>query len=305
MASAIKRRGLLRTVAETMIVVVLALLAMANPGSTKSGGGPPYSGGFSSASWNGSTAFDDDQYQYAIIDASTGVISDLCEFLTAVDPDFAGAAQAVHDAPGYHPVHAFWFLTSSYMATNTCGFNLTPYQWGQQQANWFLFWVGISGYTGTVSQMFGDVEHVPDASACGGDLAGWECDTPDNNRKVIKGFEDALTAGHYNATYNGFYSSVGEWSQIADGGDASSVGTKNVWMASMCASQQQLDDQAQYFRELDYYIFSWQYTINDNSIPGCDTCALTYSDAESQAKNSSVYIHRWDVWTNSSPDIVC
>jgi hypothetical protein len=302
MALAIKRRGLLRAGAETAAVAMLGLLAMANPFFTPKGSGITYSGGFSSGSWSGSPAFNAASYKFGIIDASTGVISELCSYSTATDDDFPGAAQAVYD--GGAKVHAFWFLTSNYVATNTCSLNLTPYQWGNQQAQWFLTYIANSGYTGTVSQLFGDVERVSDAAACAGDLAGWLCDTPNNNGQVIKGFQDAITFVRGSGR-NGIYSSVGEWPQVTNGANDSSVGTKNVWMASMCASQQQLDDQTQYFAGLGYRIFSWQYVINDNFIPGCATCQLKYAEAERQAKDSSFYVPRWDVWTNSRPDIVC
>jgi hypothetical protein len=319
-----KPRALLLTGFEAVVVVTLALLAMANPGSPKpGGGGPAYSGGFSSGSWDGSTPLDQDHYKFAIIDASVGTMISLCSsYSTAVYSHFADAAQAVH-SPG-DPVHAFWFLISNYRASQPrssggCGLNLTPYQWGETQADWFLFCVATtcgSGTVspGTVSQMFGDVEIIGSGPACTApdgtylpspDGPMWLCDTPAHNRDVIKGFADTLKAGHYNEAYNGVYTGRGAWPQIVNGAESSSVGTEMVWMASMCASQGQLNDQAQYFRDRGFYIFSWQYVINDSSIPGCATCALTYSTAESQAKNAPVYIPRWDVWTNSSPNTVC
>lgn len=325
MRLAIKRRGLLRTAAEAAVVVILALLAMANPGSPKSPGvAPVYNGGFSSGSWDGTTSFNDGYYKFAIIDASVGSFSALCDFSTAVYPHFADAVAKVVSTPGYQPVHAFWFLMSNFRASvpvsqGGCALNLTPSQWGQRQANYFLYYVALTGYSNTVSKMLGDVEIIGSGRSCTApdgtylpnpDGPMWRCDTKANNEAVIKGFVDTIAASHYagpdqNAASTGVYTSVGAWPRITDEVGASSVGAKNIWMASACASQQNLNVQAQYFADRDFYIFSWQYGLNDSSIPGCGTCELKYSDAETRAKAFPVYVPRWDVWTNSSPAVVC
>jgi hypothetical protein len=315
MASDVKPKAAIRRVFNAFAVIALSLLAATYLGST---------GSFSSGSWNGTAQPNWTYYGTGFIDASGGSLSGLCNVSTALNPNFVGGANAVANH-GAQPVPTFWFLLSYHFGYYTCGSRQGAYGWGQQQAQNYLgaiYVYDISGFTGTVSTLMGDVEHV-NGTDCATDDAGWACDNVGSSTDVIRGFEDYLNSHPIDSSSTGVYSSISNWqtitlsySHLGDPAHTSDVDTSWMWFASWGADQTHLNNQATSFNSWGFNLYSWQYACGESndqcqcSPQGCTYCQLTWQQAQNEEVSLLVnppglWVDYFDKWTNSQPNIVC
>ena len=247
-------------------------------------------GGFSAGSWDG-TPSPASAYHYGIVDAGggfTGRSAD-CSYPSDADTSFSGALSALQK--DNMPAYGFMFLTSWYWYQHNCsGGSITSAEgWGEAQAQYFDEVLTASGYTGTLNRIFADVE-----TEIGAD---WQDDTHADNQAVIYGFNQEL-CNNYNLCSRGIYSGYYSWPLIVGSGDPN-VGTAHFWLAAWDPTQSNLNKFEDYFTTSPggYTISSWQY--------GTTACTMTYAAAQTEANDASPWIPRFDMWTNSHPNVVC
>ena len=247
-------------------------------------------GGFSAGSWDG-TPSPASAYHYGIVDAGggfTGSSAD-CSYPSDADTSFSGALSALQK--DNMPAYGFMFVTSWYWYQHNCsGGSITSAAgWGEAQAQYFDEALTASGYTGTLNRIFADVET--------GIGADWQDDTKADNQAVIYGFNYQLCT-QYGLCSRGIYSGRYAWPLIVGTGDPN-VDTSHFWLAAWDPTQSNLNKFEDYFTTSPggYTISSWQY--------GTTACTMTYAAAQTEANDASPWIPRFDMWTNSHPNVVC